>query len=75
MLRYINAIKKHAQRNMKLVCMSMCVLVIQSCLTLQNHGLSMELSRQEYWSGLRFPSPRDLPDPGIEPGSCTQILY
>ena len=29
----------------------------------------MELSRQEYWSGLQFPSPRDLPNPGIEPGS------
>ena len=26
----------------------------------------MEFSRQEYWSGLPFPSPRDLPDPGIE---------
>ena len=28
-------------------------------------------SRQEYWSGLPFPSPGDLPDPGIEPGSPT----
>ena len=27
------------------------------------------LSRQEYWSGLLFPSPGDLPDPVIEPGS------
>ena len=32
---------------------------------------SMEFSRQEYWSGLPFPSPGDLPDPGIEPGSPT----
>ena len=31
--------------------------------------LSMEFFRQEYWSGLPFPSPRDLPDPGIEPMS------
>ena len=31
--------------------------------------LSMGFSRQEYWSGLLFPSPGDLPDPGIEPGS------
>ena len=31
----------------------------------------MEFSRQEHWSGLPFPSPRDLPDPGIEPGSPT----
>ena len=29
----------------------------------------MEFSRQEYWSGLPFPSPGDLPNPGIEPGS------
>ena len=29
----------------------------------------MGFSRQEYWSGLPFPSPRDLPDPGIESGS------
>ena len=30
---------------------------------------SMEFFRQEYWSGLPFPSPGDLPDPGIKPGS------
>ena len=28
----------------------------------------MGFSKQEYWSGLPFPSPGDLPDPGIEPG-------
>ena len=28
--------------------------------------LSMEFSKQEYWSGLPFPSPRDLPDSGID---------
>ena len=32
---------------------------------------SMEFSRQEYWSGLPVPSPGNLPDPGIEPGSPT----
>ena len=32
---------------------------------------SKELSRQGYWNGLPFPSPGDLPDPGIEPGSPT----
>ena len=31
----------------------------------------MEFSRQEYWSGLPFPSPGDLPDPGSEPRSPT----
>ena len=32
-------------------------------------SLSMELSRKEYWSGLPFPPPADLPDPGIKPAS------
>ena len=31
--------------------------------------MSMGFSRQEYWSGLPFPSPGDLPDPGIKPRS------
>ena len=31
--------------------------------------LSLGFPRQECWSGLLFPSPGDLPDPGIEPGS------
>ena len=51
-------------------------LDIKSCPTLVTPGtvalqapLSMGFSRQEYWSGLPFPSPEDLPDPGIEPGS------
>ena len=35
----------------------------------QQTPLSMQFPRQEYWSGLPFPPPRDLPDPGIEPTS------
>ena len=31
--------------------------------------LSMGFSRQQYWSGLPFPSPGDLPNPGLKPGS------
>ena len=40
-------------------------------------SLSMEFSRQEYWSGVSFPPPGDLPYPGIEPMClyCRQILY
>ena len=43
--------------------------------SLRPHGtcqapLSMEFSRQEYWKW-KFPSPGDLPDPGVEPGSPT----
>jgi len=34
----------------------------------------MEFSRQEYWSGLPFPSPGDLPDPGIDPRSLAGRL-
>jgi len=47
---------------------------LQLCLTLCNPMdsqacLSMALSRQEYWSGLPFPSPGYLPNSGIEPAS------
>ena len=35
--------------------------------------LSMGFSRQEYWSGLPFLSPGDLPDPGIEPASLMSL--
>ena len=50
------------------------VLVAHSCLTLwdpieSQAPLSMGFSRQEYWSGQPFPSPGDLPNPGIKPGS------
>ena len=51
-------------------------LVSKSCPTLTTPQtvalkvpLSMGFSRQEYWSGLPFPSPEDLPNPGIELGS------
>ena len=54
----------------------MKVLVAKSCPTLCNPlacshqaPLSLAFSRQEYWSGLPFPSPEDLPDWGIEAGS------
>ena len=57
-----------------------CVYVqlLQACLTLcdpmdcslpDSSPLSMGFSRQEYWSGLPFPSPEDLSDPGIKPTS------
>ena len=39
-------------------------------LTVAHHApLCMNFSRQEYWSGLPFPTPGDLPNPGIEPAS------
>ena len=52
------------------------MLVTQLCPTLcdptdcsRQAPLSMEFSREEYWSALPFPPPGDLPDPGIEPSS------
>ena len=65
----------------KILLSDLCVCVhthvcVQSCATLRdpmNYSLlaplSMELSRQEYQSGLPFPTLRDPPDPGIEPAS------
>ena len=54
--------------------MKVKALFAQSCLTLElsrtiahQAPLSMGFPRQEYWRGLPFPSPGDLPDPGIEP--------
>ena len=43
----------------------------QSCLTLRDPMAppSMGFSRQEHWSALPFPSPGDLPSPGVEPTS------
>ena len=50
------------------------MLAAQSCLTLCDPmdgkaSLPVEFSREEYWSGLPFPSPGDLPKPGIKSGS------
>ena len=47
-----------------------CVQLIVTLWTVACQGhLSMGFSRQEYWSGSPFPSPEDLPNPGIEPVS------
>ena len=59
--------------------MDMCVLshfsLVQLFMTLWTVAcqvpLSMGFSRQEYWNGLPFPSPGDLPDPGIESACLT----
>ena len=56
-----------------LECVLSCFGRVQLCATTWTVAcqtpLSMEISRQEYWSGLLFPSRGDLPDPGIEPRS------
>ena len=65
---------RHASFGMRLCTSShqCCCLAAKSCPNLcQVHEtlLSMGFPRQEYWSGLPFPSPGDLPDPGIKPTS------
>ena len=65
------------KRNFCVHITSLCIMcsVAQSCLSLCSRtvacqaSLAMKFSRQEYWSRLPFPSPGDLPNPGIEPGS------
>ena len=58
-----------------------CLQLFETLWTADRQLLSMGFSRQEYWRGLPFPSPGDLPHPGIEPTSliisCTGrwILY
>ena len=42
---------------------------VTPCAVVCQVSLFMGFRRQEYWSGLPFPSPGDLPDPGIEPAS------
>ena len=59
--------------------MCVCICVILNCSVTLNScdpmdyvlqaPPSMGFSRQEYWGGLPFPPPGDLPDPGIEAGS------
>ena len=60
------------------VCVRMCAQSL-NCIQLfvtprtvaRQAPLCMKFSRREYWSGLPFPSPGDLPNPGIEPRSPT----
>ena len=46
-------------------------LLVAQWIVAHQAPLSMGFPRHEYWSGLPFPSPGDLPDPGIEPRSPT----
>ena len=50
----------------KVKSLSRVQLFVTSWTVAYKASLSMGFSRQEYWSGLTFPSPGDLPDPGIE---------
>ena len=57
---------------MRMVCVLSRVLLFATLWTVARQPpLSMEFSRREHWSELPFPTPGDLPDPGIEPTSLT----
>ena len=60
--------KKTAKVKVKVKSLSHVQLFVTPWTVAYQAPLSMGFSRQEYWSGLPFPSPGDLPDPGIEPG-------
>ena len=47
----------------------LCLTLVTPWTVAHQASLSMGFSRQGYWRGFPFPSPGDLPDPGIEPGS------
>ena len=67
---YVNHISnKIIHSDVRITCVQPCLVYFDSTDCTHQAPLSMEFSRQEYWSGLSFPSPGDFPDPGIEPGS------
>ena len=58
-----------SQRKVKVKSLSHVQLFVTPWTVAYQAPQSMEFSRQEYWRGSPFPSPGDLPNPGIEPGS------
>ena len=54
---------------MKVKSLSRVQLFVTPSTAAYQASLSMGFSKQEYWSGVPFPTPGDLPDPGIEPRS------
>ena len=69
---YMNIVGSHVSlvvKQVKVKSLSRVQLLATSQTAAYQAPLSMEFSRQEYWSGLPFPSPGDLSNPGIEPGS------
>ena len=65
----LDKIQKQERKSKKVNSLSRVRLFATPWTVAYQASLSMESSRQEQWSGLPFPSPGDLPDPGIEPGS------
>ena len=77
---YLCILKPYEHGTWHIVIDFLLLVHAQSCPALydpMNYSLpgstTMGFSRQEYWSGLPFPSPEELPDPGIEPMSPTLV--
>ena len=80
--KWLNGLKDPVKKSKKHV---KSKVALQSCPTLCNYWatwtiahqapLSMGFSRQKYWSGLPFPSPGDLPNPGTEPASLSLLHW
>ena len=79
LVTFPESLSSPAQRAILCICYICCPVVaklyptlcnIMDCSLPGSSSLSMGFPRQEYWSGLPFPSPRDLPHPGIEPTSA-----
>ena len=62
-------VHKFVERKVKVKSLSRVRLFVTPWTVAYHASPSMGFSRQEYWSGLPFPSPGDLPNPGIKPGS------
>ena len=61
--------QKGAERKVKVLVTQLCLLSVTPWTITHQTPLSMGFSRQEYWSGLPFPLPGGIPDPGMKPGS------
>ena len=55
------------------VCAQLCLILCDPKNCTPQAPLSMEFSRQEFWGGFLFPTPGDLPDPGIKPMSAASL--
>ena len=62
-------LNKHLQNGGGGLVTKLCPTLATLCTGARHAPLSMGFSRQEYWSGLPFPYPGDLPTPGTEPRS------
>ena len=71
MFSYISTLPvlKMSMRAVRAKSLQSCPALCDSCTAVHQAPLSMEFPRQEYWSGLPFATPGDLPDPGLEPMS------